>query len=327
MKILITGATGFLGGALTSKLLGQGASVRILARDERMARMRFGEMVEIVSGEITDPAQVRAAVAGVEVIYHLAGRLYHPSVPAELYYRTHVEGTRVLLEACRGQSALRRVVHCSTTGVYGVTGKTPASEETAFRPTNPYEASKLAGEQLALHMHTEQGLPVCVARPGLVYGPGDLHLLALFSAIKRGLFRVIAGGEALLHPIYIDDLSEALLLCAERAEANGRCYNLAGERAVSICELARGIAQALERKLPDSTIPLWLAYLAADTFKLIPGLRGERAPLTRSRIAFLTHSRVYTISRARAELNFQPAIALDEGLRLTVAWYRKQGYL
>lgn len=327
MKILITGATGFLGGVLTNKLLERGASVRILARDERAARMRFGEALEIVPGEITDPGQVRAAVAGVEIIYHLAGRLYHPATPAELYYRTHVEGTRVLLEACRAESGLRQAVYCSTTGVYGVTGKTPASEESAFHPSNPYEASKLAGEQLALRMHREQGIPLCVARPGLVYGPGDLHLLTFFSAIKRGLFRVIAGGETLLHPIYIDDLSEALLLCAEQAEANGRCYNLAGEQPVSIRELARGIAHALGRELPDSTIPLWLAHLAADTFRLIPGLRGERAPLTRSRIAFLTHSRVYNISRARAELNFQPAIALDEGLRLTVAWYRKQNYL
>lgn len=327
MTILITGATGFLGGALTVELLRRGEHVRVLARSEQRARSRFGTAVEIVEGEITDPLQVRRAVNGVEVIYHLAGRLYHPATPAEVYYRTHVEGTRVLLAACREQRQARRVVHCSTTGIHGITGPTPATEETACAPTNPYEASKLAGEQLALRAYREDGLPVSVARPGLVYGPGDLHLLGLFLALKRGHFRVIAGGTAMLHPVYIDDLIAALLLCAERAEASGRCYNLAGERAVSIRELAARIAHALGTGLPGGSIPLWLANLAADVFQLIPGLRGEKAPLTRSRVAFLTHSRIYDISRARTELGFQPQIDLDEGLRRTAAWYSKQGYL
>ena len=327
MTILVTGATGFLGSALTVELLRLGASVRVLARDEQKARDRFGEAVEIVVGEITDPLQVRQAVAGVEMIFHLAGRLYHPSTPAELYFHTHVEGTRVLLESCREEKQLRCVVHCSTTGVYGVTGKAPADEETSFAPTNPYEASKLEGERLALRAYTEQGLPICIARPGLVYGPGDLHLLGLFSTIKRGLFRVIAGGTAMLHPIYIDDLISALLLCAERTEARGRCYNLAGTRAVTIRELAAEIALALDTSLPGGSIPLWLAHLVADTCRLIPGLRGEKAPLTRSRIAFLTHSRIYNTSRARTELGFQLTVELDEGLRRTTMWYRKQGYL
>lgn len=327
MSILVTGATGFLGRALTSELLRRGEQVRVLARDEQRARTLFGNTVEIVPGEITDARQVERAVNGVEVIYHLAGRLYHPSIPAEVYARTHVEGTRLLLACCRNQARLRRVVHCGTTGVYGVTGQTPACEDAPYAPTNPYEATKLEGEQLALRAHTEFGLPVVVARPGLVYGPGDLHLLSLFRAIKRGLFRVIAGGTALLHPIYIDDLSAALLLCAQRPGVSGRCYNLAGERAVTVRELAREIARALDRELPSGSIPLWLANLAADVCALLPGLRGEQAPLTRSRIAFLTHSRAYDISRARAELGFQPTTPLADGLSRAVAWYRKHGCL
>lgn len=327
MTTLVTGATGFLGSALTTELLKRATAVRVLARDERKARTRFGDAVEVVVGGITNLARVREAVDGVEVIYHLAGHLYHPATPTDLYRRVHVEGTRVLLEACRNQNQLRRIVYCSTTGVYGVTGNSSASEDTPFAPTNPYEVTKLEGEQLALLAHTEHGLPISVARPGLVYGPGDLHLLGLFSTIKRGLFRVIAGGEAMLHPIYIDDLLRALLLCAEQPEANGRCYNLAGERAVTIRELAGGIARVLDRELPGGSIPLWLANLASDVFALIPGLRGERAPLTRSRVAFLTHSRIYNTSRAYVELGFQPIVQLEDGLRLAAAWYHKHGYV
>src|SRR5438067_1784277 len=228
MTVLVTGATGFLGSALVTELVKQGQPIRIIARDERKAREQFGDAVTIMRGEITDEAQVQQAVDGATTIYHFAGRLYHPSTPAQLYYRTHIEGTRILLDACQGQSQLQRIVHCSTTGVHGVTGKTPAAEDAPFAPTNPYEATKLESELLALKAYQEQGLPVSMVRPGLVYGPGDLHLLGFFVAIRKGLFRVIDGGKALLHPVYIDDMTRAFQLCAERPQAIGRCYTIAG---------------------------------------------------------------------------------------------------
>jgi nucleoside-diphosphate-sugar epimerase len=327
MTILVTGATGFLGSALTTKLVQQKQNVRILARDERKARARFGEAVTIICGEITDVEQVERAVDGASVIYHLVGRLYHPSVPAELYHSTHVEGTRILLNACRGQKQLQRLVYCSTTGVHGVTGKTPAAEDTPFAPTNPYEATKLEGELLALKAYQENGLPVSVVRPGLVYGPGDLHLLPFFSSIKKGLFHVIDGGKALLHPIYIDDMTSAFLLCAERPQVIGQSYNIAGEHPVTIRELSTVIAHSMDRELPKGSIPHWLAYLASDIFSVIPGMKGEHAPLTHSRVQFLTQSRVYDISKAKAELGFVPYVGLEVGIKNTAESYHKHGYL
>lgn len=327
MRILVTGATGFLGSALVTELVRQQQPVRILARDEAKARAQFGDGVTLISGDITDQKAVRQAVEGATCIYHLVGRLYHPSVPVELYSETHVEGTRILLEACQGQAQLQRFVHCSTTGVLGVTGKTPAAEDAPFAPTNPYEATKLAAERLALKAYREQGIPVSVIRPGLVYGPGDLHLLGFFSSIKKGLFRVIDGGHALLHPIYIDDMTTAFLLAAQRPEAIGHCYNIAGERPVPIRELATTIAHSLGKELPKGSIPLWLANLASDIFALLPGFQGERAPLTRSRVKFLTHSRVYDCRRAHKELGFQPQTDLTTGMQKTADWYYKHHYL
>ena len=327
MTIVVTGATGFLGSALVTELIKRQQSVRILARDEKKARQQFGDAVTIIPGDVTDAVQVQQAVDGATTIYHLAGRLYHPSIPAELYHQTHVEGTHTLLKACQGHTQLRRIVHVSTTGVHGLTGEMPAAEDALFAPTNPYEATKLEGEQLALKAHQEQGLPVTVVRPGLVYGPGDLHLLGFFAAIKKGLFRVIDDGKALLHPVYIDDLIAALLLCAERPQATGRSYNIAGERPVTVRELATAIAHALGRELPTGSIPLWLANLASDIFAVMPGMRGERAPLTRSRVKFLTNSRIYDISRAISEMGYAPKVGLEEGMKLTASWYYKHHYL
>lgn len=327
MTVLVTGATGFLGAALVNELVRQQQAVRVLVRDEPKARALFGAAVTMVRGEITDAEAVEQAVEGARIIYHLVGRLYHPSVPAELYQRTHVEGTRILLAACRGQRQLQRLVHCSTTGVHGVTGQTPAAEDAPLAPTNAYEASKLQGERLALQAQVEAGVPVSVARPGLVYGPGDLHLLGFYTSINTGLFRVIDGGRALLHPIYIDDMIAAFLLCAERPKAIGRSYNIAGEHPVTIRELATAIAHSLDKELPRGSIPLWLANLAADMFAVMPGLQGEKAPLTRSRVQFLTNSRVYDISRAKTELGFVPKVGVEEGTKLTAIWYHNHQYL
>lgn len=327
MTTLVTGATGFLGSALITELAKRKQAVRILARDEQKARAQFGDTVTIIRGDINDVEQVEQAVDGASIIYHLVGRLYHPSIPATLYHLTHVEGTRILLAACKGQSQLQRIVHCSTTGVHGVTGKTPAAEDAPFAPTNPYEATKLEGELLALKACKEDGLPVSVVRPGLVYGPGDLHLLGLFSSIKKGLFRVIDGGKALLHPVYIDDLTAAFLLCAERPEAIGHSYNIAGDHPVTIRQLATAIAHSLHKELPRGSIPLWLANLASDIFAITPGMKGEKAPLTRSRVQFLTNSRVYDISKARDELGYTPEVELEEGMKQTAEWYHKHEYL
>lgn len=327
MTTLVTGATGFLGCALVAELVKRNQAVRVLVRDRQKARQQFGDAVTIVVGDITDHARVQQAVEGATIVYHLAGRLYHPNTPAELYRETHVEGTRTLLQECLGQKQLQRIVHASTTGVHGVTGETPAAEDAPFAPTNPYEATKLEGELLALRAYQELGLPVTVARPGLVYGPGDLHLLSFFRAIKKGLFRVIDGGRALLHPVYIDDLIAALLLCASSPQASGRSYNIAGDQHVTVRELATAIARAMGRELPAGSIPLWLADLASDVFAVTPGMKGERAPLTRSRVQFLTNSRIYDITRARSELGFAPTVRLEEGMKRTASWYYKHHYL
>lgn len=327
MTILVTGATGFLGQALVNALVCQKLPVRILARDAQKARALFGEGMMVVAGDIADRERVQEAVEGISQVFHLAGRLYHPSVPTALYRETHVEGTRNLLDACLQQDTPPRMIHCSTTGVFGVTGATPAGEHAPAAPTNPYEATKREGELLAMGAFREHGLPVSVIRPGLVYGPGDLHLLGLFTAIQRGLFRVIDGGKSLLHPVFIDDMIRAFLLCAERPEAIGRSYNIAGEHPVSMRKLTETIAQALDKELAGGSIPLWLAYLAADIFAVTPGLKGERAPLTRSRVHFLSSSRVYDCSRARTELGFTPQVDVAEGMKRTAHWYREHHYV
>ena len=320
MTVLVTGATGFMGANLVGRLLGGGEHVRVLARSPAKAKSLTDQGAEAVIGDITDPASVAAAVDGARVVYHLAGRLFEPGVPAPEYYATHVTGTKLLLERCR-EAPIERFVHCSTTGVLGVTGEEPADETAPFRPTNAYEATKAEAEQ-AVRDSARAGFPAVIARPGLVYGPGDLHLLPFFRVVLRRRFRPIGRRPVWLHPIYIEDMTDALVRCGESSDALGECFHLAGRVPVSLAGLADAIARAGGTRLPRGHIPLAVAQAVAAVGERVPS-----APLTRSRLDFLTHSRVYDVTKAERLLGFAAATDLATGTARSMAWYRAEGYL
>jgi nucleoside-diphosphate-sugar epimerase len=323
--VLVTGATGFLGKSLVGRLLSDGKRVRVLVRSAPKTKPLADGGAEVVIGDVTDEVAVGTAVRGVTAVYHLAGRLLVPGVPAAEYRRTHVEGTKLLLARCQEKS-LERFVHCSTTGVLGTSGDGPLDEDSPLRPTNVYEATKAEAE-LAVRDAWRDGFPAVIARPGLVYGPGDLHLLGFFRSVLRRQFRPIGRREVWLHPIYIDDLSEGLLRCGRAAAAVGQCFHLAGQRPVPLAQLATAIARAGGTSLPPGHIPLPAARAVAMVADHLPDRFKRGAPLTRNRLDFLTHNRVYDISKAQRMLEFTAATDLPKGAARTVAWYRQQGYL
>jgi nucleoside-diphosphate-sugar epimerase len=325
LTVLVTGATGFLGANLVHRLLAEGERVRVLARSPERATPVTEEGAEAVIGDITDPVSVATAVDGANVVYHLAGRLFEPGVPTAEYYATHVLGTKVLLDHCR-ESSLDRFVHCSTTGVLGVTGERPADESAPLQPTNAYEATKAEAEQ-AVRDAARDGLPAVIARPGLVYGPGDLHLLPFFRAVLRRQFRPIGRRPVWLHPIYIDDMTEALLCCGRSTEAVGECFHLAGRQPVALAALAEAIARAGGTRMPRGHIPLPAAHAVAVVGDRLPSNLKRSAPLTRSRLEFLTHSRVYDVTKAERVLGFAAPTDLPTGTARSMAWYRDEGYL
>jgi nucleoside-diphosphate-sugar epimerase len=324
--VLVTGATGFLGTSLVRRLLSRAPRVRVLVRSPVKAQALAGWGAELVVGEITDESAVAEAVDGVGLVYHLAGRLLRPGVPAIEYQRTHVAGTQVVLNACRELPSISRFVHCSTTGVLGVTGERPADEDAPMRPTNVYEATKAEAE-LAVREAIADGFPAVIARPGLVYGPGDLHLLPFFNAVLHQRFRPIGARAVWMHPIYIDDLSEGLLRCGYHPAAAGECFHLAGREPVSLADLAAAIARAGGTRVPAGHIPMLAAQLVAVLGDALPGSLRRAAPLTRSRLDFLTHSRVYDVTKAERLLDFEAGTDLGTGAARTLAWYRDEGHL
>ncbi len=324
--ILVTGAGGFIGRHLVAALRAQGRPVRALVRsaDATHDLARLG--AEVVSGDLTDTQTIPAVAHNVGTVFHLAGKLFAPgSDPAE-YERLHVDATCRLFEACLDQGRLTAFVLCSTTGVHGPTGRTPAREDDAGTPTNAYEHTKARAEQVMRALARRRGAPLVIARPGLVYGPGDRHLLGWYKSIRDGYYRVIGPGTNHLHPIYIDDLVDAMLRCVPRASTEGRTYHLVGERPVTMRELSDAIGLAVGRRVPRMHLPSPVAYTAGALMELLP-IPRRRLPLSRTRVTFLLQNRAYDGSRAREELAFVPRVGLADGLARTVAWYRAQGWL
>jgi nucleoside-diphosphate-sugar epimerase len=189
-----------------------------------------------------------------------------------------------------------------------------------------YEATKAEAERLVRDAWRD-GFPAVIARPGLVYGPGDLHLLPFFRSVLQRRFRPIGRRPVLLHPIYIDDLTEALVRCGQHRTAVGECFNLAGREPVPLAELAQAIARAGGTRVPRGHIPVLAAHAVAAVGDTLPSNLKRSAPLTRSRLEFLTHSRAYDVSKARDLLGFAAGTEITTGAARAMAWYRQQGYL
>ena len=330
MTVLVTGATGFTGGHLAATLAARGDAVRALVRPKSRARFDRSPLsaagVTAVEGDLTNPASLRRAMPGVEVVYHIAATYREAGQPNAAYRAVNVQGTQHVLEASR-DAGVRRVVHCSTGGVHGHIANPPANEDAPFNPGDVYQQTKLEAEQLARAFSTSSGLDVVVARPIGIYGPGDTRFLRMFRGLARGRFPLIGSGQVFYHLTFIDDLVEGFRLCGTVPAAPGRTYVLAGPRYTTLEALLGLVARELQVEPPKTHLPVWPFWTAGLLCELacVP-LRIE-PPIYRRRVDFYTKSRAFDTTRARTELGFVPKIDLEEGIHRTAAWYRSEGLL
>lgn len=325
MRVLLTGGTGFIGSRVLKALLDRGHQVNLVV-NRTQPSVPEGPSVKYHRCDLTDPVNFRSAGFKADAAINVAGQLRVPGLEDEHYWKVHYEATKHVLEECT-RFKLKRLVQVSTTGVYGVTGTTPVAEDGPIHPSDIYEKTKWEGERYAREYCSDGKIELVVARPGLVYGPGDRHLLGLFKAIRYGLFRVIGDGLNTVHPIFIDDLVEALMLCLERPEAAGRTYNLVAPQPITFRSFCEEAAKAMGKTLPGSHIPVGLARTAGSVLGQVRAMTRIEVPLTKDRVAFMTSSRAYDAGRAARELGFTARTPLAQGMAATVAWYKENGLL
>lgn len=327
MTSLVTGASGFIGQAVTRRLLAAGEPVRVLVRSrERFAALGI-EGVEVVEGDITDAEAVTRAVRGVESVYAIAGTFREPDLPDDRYRAINVEGVRHVLEAAR-RHGVRRVVHCSTVGIHGDVRGSPVSEDAPVVPEGIYEVTKAEGDRLALEYGRRGEPEVVVVRPAPVYGPGDLRLLKMFRMARKNPIVMVGPGTARYHMIYIDDLAEVFLRAGRTEGVSGEAFLAAGPEAPSLQDLFLLLARLLGNEDPRLLrLPAWPMLMLADLCEA--GFRplGLSPPIYRRRVQFFLANRHYRTDRLRTRLGFTPSVGIEEGLSRTASWYRENGHL
>ena len=324
-RLLITGATGFIGQKLARFYKDSAWSVRLLARDPNRVSPELKSLGEICQGDLTKSETLSEAVQGIDAIIHSAGSLGQWGLPYRQLFEVNVGGVENLVRAAAA-AGVKRFVHLSAGGVTGPLKAKSVDESYSSAPRTDYERSKWQGEQLALSLSKELNLNLIVVRPTFTYGPGDPHKIKLFQAIKKGRFFFIGDGFSTVHPVFIDDLSAGIDL-ALQSNIRAETIIIGGDRAVSKRELVWSIAAALGSRKPEMRIPIWLGEALAKGCEWASDAIGFSPPLTRSRVSMLSRNWGYSIEKARKLLGYNPKIDLREGLQLTVQWYREQGWL
>jgi nucleoside-diphosphate-sugar epimerase len=325
MIALVTGGGGFLGGAIVRRLCARGDSVRSLARGDYPELSDIG--VEAVRGDLTDPRALKRAVAGCDVVFHVAAKAGIWGLPAE-FERTNVEGTRCVVDACRAHG-VRRLVFTSSPSVVFDGHDMEGVDESVPYPSHyeaQYPATKARAEQLVLGASGSE-LATVALRPHLIWGPGDPHLVPrIIARGKAGRLRRIGQGNPLVDSTYIDNAASAHVLAADRlcpgATIAGRAYFLSQGEPWRLWDLVNAILRAACVPPVTRSIPRMVALAAGSFLELSYGaLRIAREPaMTRFLARELSTAHWFDIGAARRDLAYEPVITMEEGLRRLEEW-------
>ncbi len=329
MRVLITGGTGFIGSCLAYRCKERGDEVVILAQVNTPAEKQNAEKLGqegfiVVIGNVTEKAKVEEAVANCDVVFHLAAAQHEANVADKHFWDVNVEGTRNLLDASI-HAKVKRFVHGSTIGVYGVEMQGEISESSPLKPDNIYGVTKKAGEELVLSYKDK--LPVTAVRISETYGPGDRRLLKLYKGIKKRNFFIIGDGENKHQLIYVDDLIDGIFLAAKEDAALGEVFVLAGDEILSTNQMVDIIAKVLKVKKMSFRSPMWPFYLLAVVMEKTLRPLGIQPPLHRRRLDFFKKTLYFSKKKSSQLLNFKAKTDFKTGSEKTVLWYQEQGLL
>lgn len=316
-NILITGGTGFLGGHLIEKLFCKKHRIRLLVRKDKGQYRYHKNKLKIIVGDLSDFDSLKKATDGVDVIYHMAAQLGEWGVPDEDYHRVNVEGTKNLMTVSV-KNTRARFVFASTPGVQGK-GYPRAVESLPYNPPYIYEKTKCEAEKLVLEYGRKIDMRVVIIRPDFVYGPGDYRRISLYRAIQKKRFLCIGNGRARLHPTYIDDAVQGLILAGFHPSASG-VFNIAGPDIIAVRDYLQIIAAELDVKIPPLSIPKIIGLEAAFICEAVSKILHRPPFISHSKVNFLTLDHGSDISKARRILGYDPKISFTEGFQLTKKW-------
>lgn len=309
-RVLVTGAGGFIGSHLAERLIELGAVTRCLVHYNALGaagwldRSPLRREIEVVAGDVCDPDSVRNAMRGVEVVFHLAALIgipYSYQAPKS-YVRVNIEGTLNVLQAAR-EFEVQRLVHTSTSEVYGTALYAPIDERHPLQGQSPYSASKIGADKLVEAYRSSFNLPVITVRPFNTFGPRQ----SARAVIPTIIGQCLAGGKVVLgslHPTrdlnFVSNTVEGFLLAASAPEALGLTINLGSGREISVGNLAELIARIVGREITVKASPERVRPEGSEVDRLLADN-----------------------SLAQRILGWRPKVTLEEGLTQTVEWMKR----
>jgi NAD dependent epimerase/dehydratase len=312
-RVLVTGAGGFIGGHLVERLLAEGAGVRALVRYN--SRNEHGTLdwfapdamreVDVVLGDLRDAESVAAAVDGVEVVFHLGAQIAIPYsyVNPRDFFETNVLGTLNVAQAALA-SGVERVIHTSTSEVYGTAQEVPITEDHPIAPQSPYAASKVGADKLMESFHRSFGLPVTVLRPFNTYGPHQSARAIIPTIVSQAL----NGGSLRLGSLeprrdmtYVADTAAGFLAAAVASPAAvGQTVQLGTQQDVSVGEIVKVVGELIGRDLPVELDPRRVRPEESEVMRLLA-----------------------SPARASELIGWSPSVDLREGLGRTIEWVER----
>jgi nucleoside-diphosphate-sugar epimerase len=324
---LVTGATGFIGGAVARRLIAEGYRVRCLVRASSDTTALRELDVELVVGDLTSAGTVASAAAGCCFLLHCAA-LVSDWASIDEIRKVNVVGTRSVVDAAAAAS-VERLVHVSTTDVYGHPGGLGVDEshpQTRFG--NWYSATKRAAEAEV----RGGAVAYVVLRPATVYGPGAEAVVGeMARAMRARQMLLIDGGRAVAGLSYVENVVDAAVLALGAETAVGQAYNVTDGLDVTWRRFLDDLADALGCAPPRMSMPYWVAngigFALEQGYRLLRGITGLRTRplLSRQAVQVLGRNQDFSNRKAREELGWEPRVSYQEGLEATVAWLRDSG--
>ena len=325
-KSLVTGASGFLGGYVVNGLVSRGEHVRALVRTTSTVSNLQQPGVELVTGDLTDEDSLVSAVQGIEQVFHCAAYCADWGT-WETYQSANVTGLQILLRVLAG-SRVKRLIHVSTSGVYGHPN-VPVDESFPYRFRGfPYLDTKIIGEELVWDFYQQYQIPTSIIRPASIYGPGSTVTRIIADLLVSGSMLLIGHGDTTAGLAYVSNVADLMLLAAESNSSIGQAYNASDGMEVTWRQYACELARILGVREPRIQIPYRLAYATGWIMeKAYRTLRiRDRPLLTRHVVGFLGTEQGFPIDKARKDLGFVPAVSFHEGMERISAWLHEEGY-
>lgn len=321
-RVLITGATGFIGSHLAERLVRGGSHVRLVVRRREHAEALRAAGAEVMAGDLTDPPTLRGCCDSIEIVMHCGAWLGAP-YKREVAYAVNVAGTTALAEEAL-RAGVRRFVHLSSVAVYGPVRSGVVTEQSPpWKGVHLYGDTKIDGEN-ALRAIILRGLPAVITRPGIVYGPRSRGAtIQLVRLINRGWPAMVAGGDGFCRPIFVENLVDALVLCALKP-VGGEAFTL-----IDANIRWRDYLQHYGRMVGKSPLSVpyavaWLLAVADETRALI----ARRQPrIWRKALGYAMSQALYSTEHARRVLGWTPRYTLDQAMEITKTWLIENGYL